>query len=140
MWIGTPPVPLDSVAIKTLEMAQREPRSPSGVGFPTDNLGEVSTLESSLVAPTPPVSRPPMLPFVPRFFAPKLTLEFKWVDRLLPSDVTLDTTDTTESSGTPQRGRRISLYETAMALSGYGANFVPRNRVASRAHVEHGKR
>lgn len=140
MWIGTPPVPLDSVAIKTLEMAQREPRSPSAIEFPTDNLGEVSTSETSLVAPTPPVSQPPMLPFVPRFFAPKLTLEFKWADRLLPSDVTLDTTDATESSGTPQRGRRISLYETAMALSGYGANFVPRNRVTSRAHGEYGKK
>lgn len=130
IWIGTPPVPLDSVAVKTYEMTQRG--SPPGVD-PTDNLDESATPEGSLVvATTPAVVQPPMLPFIPRLLAPKLTLEFKWVDRLIPADVTLATTDASENSAKP--GRRLSVYDSIMALAPYGENFVQRKRIGSRTY------
>lgn len=138
MWIGTQPVSLDSVAIKTLDTTQRKPGSDgvgSEVGFPTDNLGEDQASRRALAKPTSlPATQPPMLPFIPRLFAPRLTLEFKWADRLLPSDVMLDTTTSPGTPVTAQRERRISLYESVKNLSGYGANFVPRNRITSGAY------
>lgn len=130
IWVGMPPVPLDSVAIKTYQMSQQG--SSSGVD-PTDNLGEGSTPEESLVvATTPTVTQPPMLPFIPRLFAPRLTLEFKWADRLLPTDVTI--APTSPNALAIAGGRSLSLFESLMALAPYGENFMQRKRVGSRAY------
>ncbi|KAJ9107003.1 hypothetical protein QFC19_002871 [Naganishia cerealis] len=113
-----------------------------------DSEERTTATTTTLVPASRPLNnnnQPPLLPFLPRLFAPKLTLEFKWADRrLLPSDITLEMTPTTAPSQYTTRtdtvaalqqqqlrGRRISMYDTARNVSAYGASYVPQNRLMS---------
>ncbi|KAJ9114716.1 hypothetical protein QFC22_005592 [Naganishia vaughanmartiniae] len=112
--------------------------------FPTSTSPSSSTAfdqplpnhETALVPAQPINGDRPLLPFVPRLFAPRLTLEFRWTDRLLPSEITLNTTTTppvttTGAVALRPRERRISVYDAARHASAYGASYVPRNRLTS---------
>ncbi|KAJ9095701.1 hypothetical protein QFC21_005573 [Naganishia friedmannii] len=116
---------------------------PTSTSSSTPEQDLLPSNETALVPARPINDDRPLLPFVPRLFAPRLTLEFKWTDQLLPSDITLNTTTippatTTNVVALRPRERRISVYEAARNVSAYGASYVPRNRLTSWAFGESG--
>jgi hypothetical protein len=146
-WIGRPPASLDSVALRALALEERErerrEREREGV-----TRRQARQLNTQVVGPriviTPPASptttvsqtttptstQPPMLPFIPRIFAPKLNLDFQWADTWLPSDVVLEAADPavpTES---------ISLYESIRNWAGLAAT-APSRRITNYGHLNH---
>ncbi|KAJ9117066.1 hypothetical protein QFC24_006525 [Naganishia onofrii] len=128
-------------------LAMGQPETSKRLPFPTSSssstLSEQSASndETAIDLAQPVNNDRPLLPFVPRLFAPRLTLEFKWTDRLLPSDITLNTSTATPVTtmnvvALRPRERRISVYDTARNVSAYGASYVPRNRLTSWAFGE----
>lgn len=107
VWIGRPPASLDGVAMRVTWDRQaverermREVETRQGDGTRTDMV-------THQTASAPVTFAPPLLPLIPRFLFPRLTLDFQWSDSLLPADVRLQTI-----AHPPASAHSISLSET----------------------------
>lgn len=93
VWIGRPPASLDGVAMRMAwerEAALERERIRQAEMRGTARTGS-ATVEAAAAAATT-VAPLRMLPLMPRFLFPRLTLDFQWSDSWLPADVRLETT------------------------------------------------
>lgn len=126
MWIGKPPVPLDGVAMQAAGGQDRGEKMGDRERDVLMAKAEATSVATRATAAAPstsstPAAQPPMLPFIPRIFAPQLTLDFQWADTWLPSDVTLET---------PTEAHTISLYDSIRNWTGLAA-FAPSKRITN---------